>query len=133
LIPNAKTSKNAFYGFESGAFNHSASLPSCQCFARVRAQGQLYLANHCLSTAIRHLCRRPQFLPSVANRRSLSFFWVWHSLRASMWALFKEFLKFCKQEKKWWLIPLVVLLLVLGAILLFAGSSGIAWALYPFM
>jgi len=50
-----------------------------------------------------------------------------------MWALFKEFLRFCRQEKKWWLIPLILLLLVLGAILLFTASSGIAWALYPFM
>lgn len=50
-----------------------------------------------------------------------------------MWQLFKEFLGFCKQEKKWWLIPLLVLLLVLGAILIFTASSGIAWALYPFM
>jgi len=52
---------------------------------------------------------------------------------ASMWPLFKEFLGFCRQEKKWWLIPLIVLLLVLGAILIFTASSGIAWALYPFM
>ncbi len=50
-----------------------------------------------------------------------------------MWMLFKEFLRFCKQEKKWWLIPLIVLLLVLGAILIFTATSGIAWALYPFM
>ncbi len=50
-----------------------------------------------------------------------------------MWSLFKEFLKFCRQEKKWWLIPLIVLLLVLGAILIFTASPGIAWALYPFM
>jgi hypothetical protein len=50
-----------------------------------------------------------------------------------MWSLLKEFLQFSKQEKKWWLIPLVVVLLVLGAILLFTASSGIAWALYPFM
>lgn len=55
------------------------------------------------------------------------------NLAASMWQLFKEFLGFCKQEKKWWLIPLLVLLLVLGAILIFTASSGIAWALYPFM
>ncbi len=54
-------------------------------------------------------------------------------LASSMWSLFKEFLKFCRQEKKWWLIPLIVLLLVLGAILIFTASSGIAWALYPFM
>ena len=49
-----------------------------------------------------------------------------------MWRLLKEFLLFARQEKKWWLIPLVVMLLVLGAILIFASSSGIAWALYPF-
>ena len=50
-----------------------------------------------------------------------------------MWPLFKEFIGFCRKEKKWWLIPLIVLLLVLGAILIFTASSGIAWALYPFM
>ncbi len=49
-----------------------------------------------------------------------------------MWRLLKEFLQLCKQEKKWWLIPLIVVLLGLGAILVFASSSGIAWALYPF-
>ena len=50
-----------------------------------------------------------------------------------MWSLLKDFLKFCRQEKKWWLAPLIVVLVILGAVLLFAGSSGIAWALYPFM
>ena len=55
------------------------------------------------------------------------------TLCASMWSLLKEFLRFARQEKKWWLIPLVVLLLALGAILIFTSSSGIAWALYPFM
>ena len=69
----------------------------------------------------------------LAFRPLLSIFHSWHILAGIMWALFKEFLKFCKQEKKWWLIPLIVLLLVLGAILLFTASSGIAWALYPFM
>ena len=52
---------------------------------------------------------------------------------AFMWALFKEFLKFSRQEKKWWLIPLVVILLLLGVILIITASSGIAWALYPFL
>ena len=56
-----------------------------------------------------------------------------HKVRGSMWALFKEFLKFCRQEKKWWLIPLIVVLLVLGAILIFTATSGIAWVMYPFM
>ena len=50
-----------------------------------------------------------------------------------MWSLFKEFLKFARQEKKWWLIPLIVLLLLLGVSLIFTASSGIAWALYPFL
>ncbi len=39
-----------------------------------------------------------------------------------MWSLLKEFLKFSRQEKKWWLIPLIVVLLLLGAILIFTGQ-----------
>lgn len=50
-----------------------------------------------------------------------------------MWSLLKEFLKFSRQEKKWWLIPLIILLLLLGVILTFTASSGISWALYPFL
>jgi hypothetical protein len=49
-----------------------------------------------------------------------------------MWSVLGEFLRFCAREKKWWLIPLVVLLVVLSLVLIFASSSGIAWALYPF-
>jgi len=48
-----------------------------------------------------------------------------------MWAVFKQFLRFCAQEKKWWLVPLVIVLLILGASLIFSASSGIGWALYP--
>lgn len=54
-------------------------------------------------------------------------------VRATMWVLLKEFLQFLRQEKKWWLAPLVVLLIAFGALLVFSSSSGIAWALYPFM
>ena len=50
-----------------------------------------------------------------------------------MWALAKEFLQFLRQEKKWWLVPLVLVLLALAAILVFGSSSGSAWAIYPFM
>ena len=46
-------------------------------------------------------------------------------------SLIREFLLFLKQEKKWWLIPLVVLLLGLGAVLYFAGSSVLAPFFYP--
>lgn len=50
-----------------------------------------------------------------------------------MWSLLKEFLKFSRQEKKWWLIPLIVVLLVLGVVLIFTASSGIGWMMYPFL
>ncbi len=50
-----------------------------------------------------------------------------------MWDLFKEFLQFLREEKKWWLLPLVVILVTLAALLVFGSSSGIAWAIYPFM
>ncbi|HWF18956.1 MAG TPA: DUF5989 family protein, partial [Verrucomicrobiae bacterium] len=46
-----------------------------------------------------------------------------------MWSVLREFLRFCAQEKKWWLIPLVVIFLVLGLVLIFASSTGISWAL----
>ncbi len=50
-----------------------------------------------------------------------------------MWQLLKEFFNFCRQEKKWWLLPLIFILLVLGAIIIFTAGSGIVWALYPFL
>jgi len=62
-------------------------------------------------------------LPWAGGRAKLARF---------MWSVLKEFLRFCAREKKWWLVPLVVVLVVLGLILIFASSSGIAWALYPF-
>jgi hypothetical protein len=34
-----------------------------------------------------------------------------------MWTVFREFLRFCVRDKKWWLIPLVVLLLALAVVL----------------
>ena len=55
------------------------------------------------------------------------------TLAISMWSLVKEFFQFARQEKKWWLIPLVIILLGLSAVLIFGSSSGIAWLIYPFM
>jgi hypothetical protein len=46
-------------------------------------------------------------------------------------SLTREFLAFIRHEKKWWLIPLVLVLLLLGALILFAGSSPLAPFLYP--
>lgn len=49
-----------------------------------------------------------------------------------MWTVLREFFRFCAREKKWWLTPLVVLLVALAVILIFASSTGIVWSLYPF-
>jgi hypothetical protein len=48
-----------------------------------------------------------------------------------MWPLVKEFLQFLRQEKKWWLIPLVLLLLILVGIIVFTGGSVLAPLMYP--
>ena len=50
-----------------------------------------------------------------------------------MWILLKEFVHYLRMEKKWWLIPLVAMLVGLGALLIFGSSSGLGWAIYPFM
>ena len=50
-----------------------------------------------------------------------------------MWQLFKEMFIFLKQEKKWWLIPLGVMLLILAALIVFSGGSVLAPLMYPFM
>ena len=46
-------------------------------------------------------------------------------------SLFKEFFLFIKEEKKWWLVPLIAVLLIVGALVVFAGSSPMAPFLYP--
>lgn len=40
---------------------------------------------------------------------------------------------FLRQEKKWWLVPLISILLVLAALILFGSSSVLAPFMYPFM
>ena len=53
---------------------------------------------------------------------------------AVMWQLLREFLLFLREEKKWWLVPLVLALLLLAALILFgAQSPGLAPFLYPLM
>jgi len=46
-------------------------------------------------------------------------------------SLIREFLAFIRQEKKWWMIPLVAVLLLVGGLILFAGSSPLAPFIYP--
>jgi len=46
-------------------------------------------------------------------------------------SLIKEFFLFIKQEKKWWLVPLISVLLLVGALIVFAVSSPLAPFIYP--
>lgn len=46
-------------------------------------------------------------------------------------SLLREFFAFIKHEKKWWMIPLVLVLLVVGGLILFASSSPLAPFIYP--
>jgi len=48
-----------------------------------------------------------------------------------MGELLREYWQFLKQRKKWWLIPLVVLLLAIGALILLGESSVLAPFIYP--
>lgn len=50
-----------------------------------------------------------------------------------MWALIKEFLLFLMQEKKWWLLPLAIVLLALGALMVISSGSVLSPFLYPLM
>ncbi len=47
-------------------------------------------------------------------------------------SLLFEFIAFLKHEKKWWMLPLILMLLALGWFLVFAASSPLAPFLYPF-
>jgi hypothetical protein len=42
----------------------------------------------------------------------------------------KELWMFLAQNKKWWLLPIVVVLVALGSLLVFAGGSALAPFIY---
>lgn len=45
-------------------------------------------------------------------------------------SLLREFWDFLKVRKKWWLTPIVLVLLLLGALILFTQSSAVAPFIY---
>ena len=47
------------------------------------------------------------------------------------WQIIKEFLQFLGQRKKYWLLPIVIVLLLLGVLLVFAQGSVVAPFIYP--
>jgi hypothetical protein len=44
--------------------------------------------------------------------------------------ILKEFVEYFKQRKKWWLLPLIVVFLLLSAIIVFAQGSALAPFIY---
>ncbi len=48
----------------------------------------------------------------------------------SRFSIIKEFLQFLREQKKWWIAPIVVFLLLLGALLIFAKGSALAPFIY---
>ena len=46
-------------------------------------------------------------------------------------SLIKEFILFVRYEKKYWMIPLIVVLLIVVALTAFSASSPLAPFLYP--
>ena len=50
-----------------------------------------------------------------------------------MWQVFQECLLFLHQEKIWWLIPLIAILLLMAAVIMFASGSVLAPLMYPLM
>jgi len=48
----------------------------------------------------------------------------------SKFSIFKEFWEFIKVRKKYWLAPIVVILFLLGALILFAETSAVAPFIY---
>ena len=44
--------------------------------------------------------------------------------------ILKEFIQFLKEEKKWWLTPIILVLFLLGALIVFTESSALAPFIY---
>ncbi len=59
--------------------------------------------------------QKPDFKSDLEKRRS---------------SLAGEFLAFLKENKKWWLLPILLVFLLLGALLLLS-STGLAPLIYP--
>jgi hypothetical protein len=47
-----------------------------------------------------------------------------------MWELIKDFAGFLGKRKKYWLAPIIVVMLLLGALIVLAGGSAIAPFIY---
>ncbi len=50
--------------------------------------------------------------------------------RSETMALFSEFVEFLGERKKFWLLPIVIVMVLLGALIVFTSSSAIAPFIY---
>ena len=48
----------------------------------------------------------------------------------SKWQIINEYLAFLKSHKKWWLLPIVIILLFLGVVIVLAQGSPAALFIY---
>ena len=55
---------------------------------------------------------------------------VVEALHMSKLSIIKEFWEFLRVRKKWWLTPIVVMLLLLGALIILTEGSAIAPLIY---
>ncbi len=46
------------------------------------------------------------------------------------WSILREYLSFLKTHKKWWLLPVVLILIILGLIIILAQGSALAPFIY---
>lgn len=44
--------------------------------------------------------------------------------------ILKEFWEFLRERKKWWLMPIVIFLVILGALIVFSQGSAVAPFIY---
>ena len=49
----------------------------------------------------------------------------------SRFGILGKLLSFLWKRKKWWLIPLIIILVIFGLLMIFAGSTGLAPFIYP--
>jgi len=61
------------------------------------------------------------------SAKPLAYLW---ELFVSRLSIIVEFWQFLKVRKKWWLIPIVLSLLLLGAVIVFAQGSALSPWLY---
>ena len=47
-----------------------------------------------------------------------------------MWSIIKEFWEFLKERKKFWLLPIVLVLLILGFVIFITAGSALAPFIY---